>query len=497
VTDALVLATVVVPAYTGLLHGWIHLQRRRDTTHLWLAVTAFGLAVIAGGVIGHAGADSLAQARRWQNLQMAAGAVLLVGFVRWLHAFLGRHRPVRNAAAVAVAGLTLLGVALDATFSHQAIPLVVLPGGPPVPMAVLSPFGLAILAGFVYFVGDAFVELVLAARTRADVRPAALAYLVFAATLVHDAARGAALLDGPQLLAFGYLVMVLGFSSVQVRRFVRSMAETERLASHLHERVEERSEVLRRKELQLIDGERLATLGTLAAGVAHEINDPMAFVSSSLNRVEEIWSDPAEGDDVPEILAECREGIGRMRATVAELLRLARGGDARSLPVDLAAVVASVMPMVRTEARGRAELYCELAPVPPVSGDPGLLAQVALQLLLNAIRAGSAAADPAQAAGPHRIHVSTDHLGDQVRLRVRDAGAPLPPELLPHLFDPFASFAVDAAARAERTTAGGARLGLAVSHRIVRQHGGEISVSSTEDGTEVVVSLPEAPPAPG
>jgi signal transduction histidine kinase len=186
-----------------------------------------------------------------------------------------------------------------------------------------------------------------------------------------------------------------------------------------------------------------------------------------------------------------------MRATVAELLRLARGSDARSLPVDLAAVVTSVMPLVRTEARGRAELLCDLDPVPPVSGDPGLLAQVALQLLLNAIRAGPAAADPSDGAGGrHRIHVSTEHQGDRVRLRVRDAGAPLPPELLPHLFDPFASFAVDATARAEQApAAGGARLGLAVSHRIVRQHGGEISIASSAEGTEVVVSLPEAPPA--
>jgi len=68
-------------------------------------------------------------------------------------------------------------------------------------------------------------------------------------------------------------------------------------------------------------GEKLVALGTLAAGVAHEINDPLAFVSSNLNRVEEIWSDPGERRDVPEILAECHEGLARLRGTVAELLR--------------------------------------------------------------------------------------------------------------------------------------------------------------------------------
>src|SRR5690606_14265868 len=158
-----------------------------------------------------------------------------------------------------------------------------------------------------------------------------------------------------------------------------------------------------------------------AAGVAHEINDPMAFVSSNLNRVEEIWSDPDEGGDVPEILAECREGLARLRGTVAELLRLARGSSADSLPVDLAEVVSSVLPLVRAETRSGARLECELTPVPAVQGNPGLLAQVALQLLLNAIRAV-----PVEHAPRHRVHVATRTTGDRVQLVVRDEGPPLP-----------------------------------------------------------------------
>jgi signal transduction histidine kinase len=271
-----------------------------------------------------------------------------------------------------------------------------------------------------------------------------------------------------------------------IRRFVHSLEDADRLADEWHERVEERSAELRRKELQLVHGERLATLGTLAAGVAHEINDPMAFVSSNLNRVEEIWADGRERADIPEILGECRDGLARLRGTVAELLRLARGSDADSLPVDLAEVVASVLPLVRAEARFGARLEFDLAPVPAVLGNPGLLAQVALQLVLNGIRAV-----PAEQAPRHRVRVETRSENGIVQLEVRDEGPPLPPELLPHLFDPFASLAVDATARADgAASAHGARLGLAVSHQIVTRHGGSLCVESGANGTAFTVSLP-------
>src|SRR5690606_21899476 len=262
-----------------------------------------------------------------------------------------------------------------------------LPFHPPAWNAPLRPAGGVLLSGYVVFVVYLCLALGHASLRNRDARPVFAAYLAFAGTLLYDAARGARLAHGPELLPFGYLGMVVVIAATVIRRFVRSAEDAARLAAEWHERVEARSAELRRKELQLVHGERLATLGTLAAGVAHEINDPMAFVSSNLNRVEEIWSDPDEGGDVPEILAECREGLARLRGTVAELLRLARGSSADSLPVDLAEVVSSVLPLVRAETRSGARLECELTPVPAVQGNPGLLAQVALQLLLNAIRA--------------------------------------------------------------------------------------------------------------
>jgi signal transduction histidine kinase len=481
---ALIVATVVVPLHAALLNGWMYALRRREQEALAFAVSALAMAAIAGGLVVQSFAADPAVARWWQSVQLAAGAVLVVSFVRWMHAFLGLRRPLVEAASLAAAALTGVGIAADVVFEQALVLRPSLPFHPPAWNAPLTVAGQLLLSSYVFFIAYQWLELARASRRDPGVRPVFFSYTAFAGTLLYDAARGAGLADGPELLPFGYLGMVVGISAVLISRFVRSMRDSARLAAEWHERVEERSAALRRKEIQLVHGERLATLGTLAAGVAHEINDPMAFVSSNLNRVEEAWADPRERGDVPEILAECRDGLARLRATVAELLRLARGSDARSLPVDLSEIVASVLPLVRGEARWRARLECDLAPVPAVLGNPGLLAQVALQLVLNGIRAV-----PEDQAGRHRVRVATRHEARGVVLQVRDDGPPLPPELLPHLFDPFASLALAAAAGADGA-AGGARLGLAVTHQIVASHGGQIEVTSGPEGTVVTVSLP-------
>jgi signal transduction histidine kinase len=475
---ALLLATAVVPLYTGVLHGWLYLQRRREAEHLWLAVAALAVCAIAIAQIGRGGAASFAEARTWQQLQIAAGSVLAIGFVHWALTFLELRRPRIERAVLALAGVVAAGLATGAIFASEGVVRQLLIGRGPVPEPGLTGFGQIVLAIFVFFVGYVGVELALACKRKPEARPVFASYVVFAATLLHDAARAARWTEGPELLTVGYLVMFVGISAVGVRGFVRSMDEAERLASHLSERVEERSAELRRKEVALIHGDRLATLGTLAAGVAHEINDPMAFVCSNLNRVEEIWSDAGERADVPEILAECRDGLARLRSTVAELLRLARGGEADRVPVDLAEVVRSVLPVVRTEARYRAHLVDDLARVPPVLGNPGLLAQVALQLLLNGIRSL-----PGDAAD-REVRVSTRFEEGRVRLCVRDPGPAIPPERVRTLFDPFSSTVDEGAGGRD------ARLGLAVTHQIVSRHGGEIEVRSGAEGTEVRVSLP-------
>ena len=476
--SAVLLATVVVPIYTALLHAWIYAQRRREIAHLWLAISALGVAGMAASVIARAAATTTADALAWQTAQMACGAVLSIGFVRWAHAALGLHRPRLDRAVDGFVVLNVVGMLTNTIFSDEFVMRPAFGRDALVAQALLTPFGTAVVlvfAGLTLYLG---VELGRAARRRSEERSLFAAYCAFAVTLLNDVAVGAGLIHGAELLPLGYLVMLTGLSAVLVRRFVRSMGEAERLTKDLHARIEERSAELRRKENQLVHGERLAALGTLAAGVAHEINDPMAFVSSNLNRVEEIWNHPTERRDVPEILDECHEGLARLRATVGELLRLARRNESETVPVDLAEVVASVLPLVRAEGRFRARWTEFLTAVPAVRGDPGLLAQVALQLLLNGIRS-----IPEGAPADHRIAVSTGSERGRVRLRVRDSGPPIPSAELQHIFDPFSPLAAEGAT---------SRLGLAVTHQIVVSHGGEIEVTSDQRGTEVTVWLPVA-----
>jgi signal transduction histidine kinase len=486
VKDALLLATIVVPLYTALLHGWIYWLRPREPAYLALALSAFAMAVVAGGLTAQSLTASPEVAYSLQQLQLAAGAALMVTFPRWVHLFLGVRRPRVEHATVAIALVTCIGIAGEWIFSREMRLLPTVLFHPPAWNAPTTPLGQVVLSSYAGVVVYLCVTLGRAWRHAPWTRPVFVAYAAFAVTILYDASRGAGIVYGPEMLPFGYLGMVVGISATVIRRFVRSLEDAGRLAGEWHEQVEARSAELRRKELQLVHGERLATLGTLAAGVVHEINDPMAFVSSNLNRIEETWRDPRERGDIPEILGECREGLARLRGTVGELLRLARGSDAGSLPIDLAEVVASVLPLVRAEARVGARLECDLAPVPAVLGNPGLLAQVALQLVLNAVRAV-----PASRTNGHRVRVATRYAGDRVLLQVRDEGVPLPPELLPHLFDPFASLAVDATARADGASAApGARLGLAVTHQIVTRHGGQLTVESRDGGTTFTVSLP-------
>lgn len=472
----LVVATVVVPLQTALLHAWIYFHRRRDASNGWLAITALGVSGIAIALACRGATTTPAEARVWQEIGMCGGAILMVGLLRWVHLVLELQRPLLDRLATVFGAAIGAGALGQIHFGDEIVMRLALDGVDRVPEAVLSPIGTATVIGQIVVACYIGFELARAARAKPEARGPCVAYGIFALAIFHDSAVGVSLLDRAPLLSVGYLVMVVGLSAGIVRSFVRSMEQSERLASDLTVSVEERSEELRRKERELVHGERLAALGTLAAGVAHEINDPLAFVSSNLNRVEESWSDPLERRDVPEILDECHEGLARLRGTVTELLRLARRRESEPVPVDLAELVASVLPLVRSEGRFRARWTELLTAVPAVRGDPGLLAQVALQLLLNALRSV-----PEGAPGEHRIHVSTACEGGRVCLRVHDSGPPIPADELPHLFDPFAPVAAEDAAP---------RLGLAITHQIVASHGGGLEVESDERGTEVTVWLP-------
>jgi signal transduction histidine kinase/CheY-like chemotaxis protein len=236
---------------------------------------------------------------------------------------------------------------------------------------------------------------------------------------------------------------------------------------------------------RLIQTDRLAAIGQLAAGIAHEINNPAAFVALNLQHLARTFAqvragtaDDATLDRFAQTLEETAGGVRRIVATVDALKLFARIPEgARSTPIDVNELVRSALTLTRGEIRGRARLVTDLDPdLPLLPGDHALLGQVCVNLLLNA-----AQAIPRGAPDEHEVRIETRAETDLVRIRVNDTGAGLPPDLLPHIFDPLV------VAR----SVGHSGFGLAISADAVRRMGGSLDVESTPGGgNRFTVELP-------
>jgi PAS domain S-box-containing protein len=235
-------------------------------------------------------------------------------------------------------------------------------------------------------------------------------------------------------------------------------------------------------EARLVQADRLAALGTMAAGVAHEINNPLAYVTLNLDwisrKLAEGASDPASIEGMKEMLREARRGTERVATIVHELRSFSRSDGEKREAVDLAEVARSAIRIAGHEIRPRARVTTSFAPVPPVWANAGRLEQVILNLLLNA-----AHAMPEARAQTNEIRVSVraDAAGRAV-LEVADNGEGIPPEILPRIFDPFFT---------SKPPGVGTGLGLSICHGIVGSLGGQITAhSEPNEGTTFRVTLP-------
>jgi PAS domain S-box-containing protein len=232
---------------------------------------------------------------------------------------------------------------------------------------------------------------------------------------------------------------------------------------------------------RMIAAERVATLGMLAAGVGHELNNPLAYLELCLAGVARGLGQGSAG--IPEALASLRgaqEGSERIRLIVQDLRSFSRDGGEECKPVNLTEVVAPALRMTRHLLGHRARLVEDLGPVPCVLGSEARLVQVLVNLLSNA-----AQAIPEGAPERHQVRVRIDTAPDgRARMEVSDTGGGISPDVLPHLFEPFFT------TRAQKEGTG---LGLSICRQIVRAHGGEIHVRSEPDnGSVFTVLLPVA-----
>jgi two-component system, NtrC family, sensor kinase len=247
-------------------------------------------------------------------------------------------------------------------------------------------------------------------------------------------------------------------------------------------------------EQRLFQADRLAALGTLAAGVAHEVNNPLSYLSSNLNFASEIvaevlgslkkgtggpdptWLEPALRD-CADALSEAREGTTRIRHVVSDLKMFARGEDMGASGADVVRAMEAALNIAMMELRHKAQLVKRLKAVPLVRGSEARLGQVFLNLLINA-----AQSIPEGAPDTHRVEVRLGVEEQWVVVEVEDTGAGIPPELLQRIFDPFFS---------TKPAGVGTGLGLSICHGIVTELGGEITVrSSVGQGTCFQVRLP-------
>ncbi len=228
--------------------------------------------------------------------------------------------------------------------------------------------------------------------------------------------------------------------------------------------------------------ERLASTGLLAAGVGHEINNPLAFILNNLEfaRDELRAQSPPAPTELLGALDEARDGVERIRRIVYGLRALGQP-DAPPVPTRLARVLDLATRLAGPELRHRALVRIEVDHAPAVLAEEGRLAQVLANLLVNASQAFAQASQATNLVHV-RAHATHRHT---VRVEVEDNGPGIAPEVLPRIFDPFFT---------TKPVGTGTGLGLAVSHSIVTGFGGQLTVTTRlGHGSTFTVELPEAP----
>ena len=234
---------------------------------------------------------------------------------------------------------------------------------------------------------------------------------------------------------------------------------------------------------QLVRSERLAGVGFLAAGVAHEINNPLASIAFGAEALESRlsrWADqfpPAEAKPVRSYLAMIQEEAFRCKRITEKLLDFARGGETHRERMDVVSLVQSVVEMTRHMGKYRSRsimfqprspMFCEV--------DGQELKQVILNLVVNSLEAIE--------TGGYLIIESHANQG-MAELSFTDNGHGMPADVLDHVFEPFFT---------RKRSGKGTGLGLSISHRIINQHGGELLAESPGEnmGSTFTIRLPLA-----
>jgi signal transduction histidine kinase len=291
----------------------------------------------------------------------------------------------------------------------------------------------------------------------------------------------------------------------------RSLSASEQryreLAGTLEIKVRERTEELSRAMARLVQQEKMASVGQLAAGVAHEINNPLAFVTSNLRtlkkyterfldiiaRYQRVFEQggvaqqdrddlrkhrvslrlDAISEDAGDLLRQTLEGTERVRKIVSDLKGFSHVDEEGEAPADMNREIDRTLSVMRHEIPAGAEIVREFSPLPVIPCRPGAFNQLFLGLVRNALQARQEGL---------RLTLRTGVSGDRIRIAFADNGPGVPADLRTRIFEPFFT---------TRDVGKGKGLGLTVAYDIVTAHGGTIEVEDTPGGgATFVLQLP-------
>ncbi len=262
-----------------------------------------------------------------------------------------------------------------------------------------------------------------------------------------------------------------------------------------------KQEVMQR---HLVQTAKLASIGELAAGVAHEINNPIGFVTSNVNTLSSYWStverflkltDAADGvdtipvnqlvqarrdldidyirNDIPALLQETSDGLSRVAKIVSDLKTFARADNQQPEVGDVVAIIEDSLNLCRNVIKYNLEVVRDYGATPSILCYPTQLTQVFTNLIVNAAHA---------TVDRGRLYVSISSDASDLIVRLRDTGTGIAPEVLPRIFDPFFT---------TKEPGKGTGMGLSISYGIIERHGGKIFVESElGKGTEFTIKLP-------
>ncbi|MDX9964720.1 ATP-binding protein [Desulfobacter postgatei] len=265
--------------------------------------------------------------------------------------------------------------------------------------------------------------------------------------------------------------------------------------------------------IQLTQTDKLASIGQLAAGIAHEINNPVGYVTSNLNSLEEYLSDIGKlieldqalikrlkeitlpealakltesiheyareidldflREDMDELIKDCIDGLDRIKKIVIDLKDFAHPGKKDIEPVDVNACIETTLSVAANELKYKTTVYKDLNVVPLINGIPQQLNQVFLNILVNAVQAIETKGE---------IRIKTWQENNDLFLTISDTGCGIDPENISKIFDPFFT---------TKEVGKGTGLGMNIAYNIIQQHGGSIVVESEKGkGTTFTIILP-------